>query len=400
MSRFDLTKSIPILILSDGPDIGSGLARIAHDLAWLLCGMPEFQVGVLGRMAAGRAHYPWVTYSFPATAQWGEDHIQNAFEDLAQGRRGIILTVWDATRLLWFADPMGMPDRLQRFLGSGAVERWGLFMQDSEGVRPGHLPLTAAHVMSRFDRLLLASKWAYGVTKNTLPDHPDMDWLPHPLNTNTFSPKDRMASRSHWGISDKEVLIGCVMANQARKYWPVVFESMALMHGTTAGKPKIWCHTDTVAPIPGRGYWNLQALAYEYGIGDHAILDTNQLSDKEMAQRYSACDATVLLSGAEGFGYPIVESLACGVPCVTGQYGAGGELASHAVIPIGFRIETQHNARWAIYSAAQVAAGLEQAVDQVRSGDWEKEWGVEQVAHLNGAKIGKLYQKYFRKGLQ
>ena len=400
MSRFDSSKPIPLLILSDGPDQGSGLARIAHDIAWLLCGMPEFQVGVLGRMSVGRAHYPWVTYSFPATAQWGEDYLQNAFEDLAQGRRGIILTSWDATRLLWFADPMGMPERLQRFLASGAVERWGLFMQDSEGVIPGRLPMTAAHVMSRFDRILLASKWAYNVTKNTLPDHPDVDWLPHPLNTDTFSPKDRMASRSHWGIGDREVLIGCVMANQARKSWPVVFEALAQMHGTTAGKPKIWCHTDTVAPVPGRGYWNLQALAYEYGVGDRVILDVNQLSDKEMAQRYSACDATVLISGAEGFGYPIVESIACGVPCVTGQYGAGGELASHAVIPNGFRIETQHNARWATYDAAQVAAGLEQAVDQVRSGDWTQEWGQAQTEHLAGNKIGKLYQRYWRKGLQ
>ncbi len=400
MNRFDLSKPVPILILSDGPDTGSGLARIAHDVAWLLSGMPEFQVGVLGRMATGRAHYPWVTYSFPATAQWGENQIQDCFEDLSQGRRGIVLSIWDATRLLWFAEPVGMPDRLQAWLASGAVERWGLFMQDTEGVTSGKLPLTAAHVMSKFDRVLLASKWAYNLTKNSIEGHPDIDWLPHPLNTDRFSPQDRMASRSHWGIGEKEILIGCVMANQARKAWPTVFEALALMRPTTAGLPKMWAHTDRIRPEPGAGYWNLEALAYEYGLTSRVIIDTSRLSDRDMALRYSACDATVLISGGEGFGYPIAESLGCGVPCVGGQYSASVDLISHGIKPSGYRIETQHNAKWACYEAEPVARALETATDQVRSGDWEREWGVEQVEHLNGAKIGRLYQRWFRKGLQ
>lgn len=400
MSRFDLSKSVPILILGDGPDQLTGLARIGHDVAWLLSGMPEFQVGYLGRMSVGRSHFPWVNYSFSAHEQWGEGRLLEVWNDLAQSRRGIVMTIWDATRLLWFADPMGMPDALQKFLASGAVERWGLFMQDSEGVRQGYLPLTAAHVMSKYNRVMLASKWAHSITKNTLPDHPDLDWLPHPLNTARFKPLDRMASRSHWGIGEREVLIGCVMANQARKYWPVVFEAIAKMRGTTAGKPRIWCKTDVISPLPGHGYWNLEALAYEYGITDRVILDVNSLSDYEMSIRYSACDATVLVSGGEGFGYPIVESLACGVPCVAGQYGAGGDLCSHGVPAYGFRIETQHNARWAVYDAEVVTMGLERAVDQVRSGDFEASWGVEQTAHLNGAKIGRLYHRWFRKGLQ
>lgn len=400
MSRFDLSRPVPLLILGDSPDQTTGLARIGHDLAWLLSGMPEFQVGYLGRMGVGKAHFPWVSYSFPATAQWGEDHIQNAFEDLSQGRKGIVLTVWDATRLLWFADPMGMPERLQKFLASGAAERWGYFMQDSEGVRAGHLPLTAAHVMSKYNRVLLASKWGCEITKRTLPDHPDVDWCPHILNTERFSPVDRMYARAHWGVDEREVLIGCVMANQERKHFPAIFEALATMRGTTAGKPKLWVHTDKLAPIPGWGYWNLEALAYEYGIGDSVIFDVMQRTDKDMAMCYSACDATVVISGGEGFGYPIAESLGCGVPCVSGQYGAGGELTSHAVVPFAHRIETQHNVRRAYYKTSDVVMGLEAAVDGVRSGDFEKEWAQEQVAHLSGAKIGKVFQKWVRRDLQ
>lgn len=400
MSRFDTSKPIPILILSDAPDGVTGLSRICHDVAWMISTMPEFRLGVMGRQGFGRSYFPWTSYQFSPMEQWGENRIMEAWADLSQGQRGIVMTIWDATRLLWLADPVGMPEALQQWLASGAVERWGLFMQDSEGVQPGKLPFTAAHVMSKFDRVMLASKWAYGVTKNTLPEHPDLDWLPHPLKTDRFCPQDRMASRSHWGIDEKEILIGCVMANQARKYWPVIFEAMASMRPTTAGLPKIWCKVDKINPEPGWGYWQLEALAYEYGLGSRVILDVNKLSDRDMALRYSACDATVLISGGEGFAYPLAESLGCGVPCVTGQYSASGDLASHAVAPIGFRIETQHNAKWAAYEAQHVARALETATDQVRSGGWEQSWGQEQVAHLNGSKIGRLYQRWFRKGLQ
>jgi glycosyltransferase involved in cell wall biosynthesis len=400
MSRFDLSKSVPILILGDAPDGLSGLARIGHDVAWLLSALPEFQVGYLGRMGVGRSCFPWVSYSFPASAQWGEDYIQDAFQDLAQGRRGIILTIWDATRLLWFADPMGMPDKLQAFLSSGAAERWGLFMQDSEGVKRHQLPMTAAHVMSKYDRVLLASKWAYNVTRNTLPDHPDLDWLPHILNTKRFSPVDREFGRSQWQLGEKEILIGCAMANQERKHWAMVFEAISMMRGTTAGKPKIWCHTDTAMPVPGRGYWNLAALAHEYGLGDRAIIDSRPLSDKEMAMNYSACDATVLISGGEGFGYTIAESLSCGVPCLTGSYGAGAEITTHSIPPVGFRIETQHNVRRALYKASDIAEGLEQIIDVRKQGSWPEEQCRGFVEHLAGDKLGVLYHRWLRRGLQ
>jgi hypothetical protein len=400
MARFDLNKTIPILILGDSPDGVSGLSRICHDVAWLISSLPEFRLGVLGRAGLGRSYFPWTSYQFGPHEQWGEGRIMEAWNDLSQGQKGVVLTVWDASRLMWFSDPLGMPNDFQQWLASGAIERWGLFMQDCEGVLGGKLPLTAAHVMAKFDRVLLASKWAYGITKNTIEGHPDIDWLPHPLHTDRFSPQDRMASRSHWGIGEKEVLIGCVMANQARKYWPVVFEALALMRPTTAGLPKLWAHTDRVRTEPVGGYWNLEALVYEYGLQDRVILDTAKLSDRDMALRYSACDATVLISGCEGFAYPIVESLGCGVPCVSGKYGAGGDLVSHGVMPSGYRIETMHNSKWACYEAKTVAQALERATDQVRSGDWESSWGQEQVAHLNGSNIGRLYQRWFRKGLQ
>jgi glycosyltransferase involved in cell wall biosynthesis len=382
---FDAARPIPILILSDGPCLKTGLGRIGHDLAWLLSSMPEFLVGYLGRQAFGRIKFPWQQYSFSASEQWGESRIEEAWNDLAQGARGIIFTVWDATRLLWFADPVGVPEKLQRFLTSNQFQRWGYFMQDAAGLRPDLLPMTAAEVMAKYDRTLLASKWAHQLAARSITEEPD--WIPHGLNLDTFKPVDRAYARSGWGVGDKEIILAAVMANQERKYWPVVLEALARLDA------RLWIHTDTLVPLPGKGYWNIGALAVEYGIGNRILYEDRELSDKELAMRYSASDATVVISGGEGFCYPVAESMACGTPAVTGSYGAQAEIAAIAIHPAAYRITTQHNVRWAVYRAEDLVEGIKAALqinrDQCR----------ERVEHLDWRKVGIVWRKWFRKGI-
>lgn len=390
--EFDLSRPIPLLIVSDGPDAHTGLARICHDLAWLVSSMPEFKVGVLGRMAFGRSVFPWAQYSFSDREQWGEGRIEAAWEDLSRGLPGVIFTIWDASRLLWFANPIGLPERLQQFLGPGRTfEKWGYFMQDSHGVAPDRLPLEVAEVFSHYDRVCLASKWAWRATVNTINRIPDLDWMPHGINRDTFQPVDRVYLRSAWGVGEKEALIGCVMSNQERKYWPAMFEAVALMKG----KPKLWVHTDQLF-----GYWNVQALAVEYGLRGQVIVEDREITDRGMAARYSACDATAVISGGEGFCYPVAESLSCGTPVVAGEYGAQAELIHYdlRVKPVAYRIVTNHNARRAVYDGKDVAEKLEHAVRLKK--DNGTELSTQLVEHLDHRKLGVQWKKWVGRGLQ
>lgn len=50
-------------------------------------------------------------------------------------------------------------------------------------------------------------------------------------------------------------------------------------------------------------------------------------SDEQLAAAYASCRFSVFPSVAEGFGMPIVESLAYGKPCVCANFGAMGEVA-------------------------------------------------------------------------
>jgi glycosyltransferase involved in cell wall biosynthesis len=59
--------------------------------------------------------------------------------------------------------------------------------------------------------------------------------------------------------------------------------------------------------------------------GPESSLD-QPLSDEQLNLVYNLFDATVLPSGGEGFGLPIIESLAAGVPVIATDYSACPEL--------------------------------------------------------------------------
>ncbi len=385
---------IPILILGDNPALPGGLSRIGHDLAQLLSSMPEFEVGYMGRGGKTTRRFPWMQYPYHESEQWGETLLQTVWEDFAGKRQGILFSVWDASRLLWLVDPTGMPN--ERWLRNPPFKKWGYFMQDAEGVTPAHLPMVDAGTMQGFDRVLLASEWAYQLTNLTL-RHKDVDWLPHGINTKVFAPtkmsRDEIlaARKSLWGpragTQDVPVEVwGCVMANQARKHWPTVFETLRL-----SPEAFLWAHSNAVM-----GYWNLLALAIEYEVQDRVFIDTLPRMDDEMAFFYNLCNLTLLISGGEGFGYPIAESLACGVPVATGRYGAGGDLVKlinddnvlqdFGIWPSHYTIDTQYNVRRAHYDALSV--DLSQMTDP-RS----------LVEHLDWSNIGPLWKRWFLKGL-
>jgi glycosyltransferase involved in cell wall biosynthesis len=345
--------------------------------------MPEFQVGYLGRGAVGRARFPWAQYSYPAySGQWGEDYLETCWQDLAGDRKGIIFTLWDASRLLWFADGHGTG--MEKFLGGERFERWGYFMADASGVEPNLLPMEQGSVLGKYRRVVMASEWAYGLYRHVAEN--DLDWLPHPINRSIYKPVDRLYARSGWGVGEKELVVGCVMTNQQRKLWPVVLDAVAEMKG----RPKLWIQTDTLT-----GYWNLYALAVEYGLQDRILHDPRPVNDREMAMRYSACDVTVVISGGEGFCYPVAESLSCGTPVVTGAYGAQAELVPWTVKPVATVIETSHNVRRAVYTAYGVRTVLEAAI----GARFDVETCVHLVEHLDMPKLGVQWKRWFRRGL-
>lgn len=382
----------PILILSDGADQQTGLARIARDLATILSTMPEFRVGWLGRGQVGRREFPWSQYAYPISGQWGEEYIQDVWQNFSSGDPGVIFSNWDPSRLHWFSQPHYYAQQnpgLAKFLGDGRdFAKWGYFPVDGTGPNGNSLGIGGVSAVAGFDRVIAASEWGERVLQAG--GRYDADWLPHGFFKSKFSVQSYVDD-------NKSIVVGCVMSNQSRKDWPVAMQTAALLKERYGNKFKFWAHTDVLL-----NHWNIQSLIAEYGLSD-CIDVTTELSDSQLRSRYSSCGATILPSGGEGFGFPIVESLACGTACIVTDYAAGPSLVAEtcAARPIAMRLDTIHNIQRAVLSPYHFFNAAVVEIEKKR-GDWD--YRAEELAatveHLEWDNLRKPWERWFREGLR
>lgn len=176
-------------------------------------------------------------------------------------------------------------------------------------------------------------------------------WVYHGVNHDVFRvvPGMREDVRKVLKWEDKFV-ITCVSTNVRRKQLPRLMEAVAKLRHVYKQKDLIlYLHT-----VPFQNYWlegwNLMEIAKMYGIEDitffHPFMarfnssvpeQTGNPANPGLVEMYHASDLFVLPSQVEGFGLPIAEAMACGVPTLVTKYAAGWEVASPAGrgIPVG-----------------------------------------------------------------
>ena len=391
-------NQIPILFLGDSPDLSGGLSRIGRDLACNLTHIPQFRVGYLGRDGFGSRKLPFMQYNYDNTRwQWGEQILPRVWEDFAGDEKGIIFTVWDASRLFWFGCPHYMEnpgdEALKSFLTSGQFQRWGYFAIDSTGP---HDKLTALsrETLLGYDRILAYTSWGSGVMSNTV--ERECEWIPHGINLNIFEPKDKKAARMAMGFKDSDLVIGFVGTNQPRKDWGLFFGAMSDIK-KRHDNLRLWCHIDVIEKSQA---WSIHALVNDFGFGED-VLVTQHSTDEELAYHYSGCDLTLLPSLGEGFGYPIVESLGCGTPIISGNYGGGAELVPHngwLVEPREFRLETLHNCLRPVYRPEDWVDAVELAITGEHG--FNREACRASVDHLDWKNLWPVWEKWYLEGLE
>lgn len=331
-----MQKPIPFLILSDSPTSTSGLGRITRELALRIHEfMPGvFRVGCLGYGGAGSRHLPFPQYYIHDVNQWEPAELPATWKDFAGDDRGILFSIWDASRLLWLTHPNEhcKNPALRQFLLQAKLDRsfklWTYSAIDAEGPN-GRLSVLLKKVFSGFDRILVYSEWSARLVERTLENGETIPSLPHGIYTEIFHPRTRDKARNKFGklifdtnfsVAEPQFLVGIVATNQARKDFATAIQAIAAMQLWHHQDMLVWIHTDTM-----ERYWSISALLHDYGLQNRAIITTGRLSDDQMAWAYSACDITFGIGLSEGFGYPIYESLACGTPCIHGNYGGGAE---------------------------------------------------------------------------
>lgn len=168
--------------------------------------------------------------------------------------------------------------------------------------------------------------------------------------------------------SDKFIVMN-VATNVRRKQWPRLLEAIALLKRR---HPDIYLYAHT-KPFNNfyLGGHDLAQLAEQIGVEDRVIfphfpadswnLPLRGTSGPGLVDLYNMADMFVLPSQIEGFGLPLAEAMACGLPVVTTGHGPQAEVVGGAgdLLPVNDWEWNQSHQKYANVHPRDIAAAIE-----------------------------------------
>jgi glycosyltransferase involved in cell wall biosynthesis len=163
----------------------------------------------------------------------------------------------------------------------------------------------------------------------------DHHYVPHGVDTSLFNPRPetRDAIRDELGIPRDAFLVGMVAANQGspqmpRKGFPEAFLAFAAL---AKDHDDAWLYVHSDAIPAGTGI-NLERCSLMSGVPQARIRFPESpalalgLGADVVSHLYQAFDVLLAPSYGEGFGIPIIEAQASGVPVIVSKHSAMTEL--------------------------------------------------------------------------
>lgn len=215
--------------------------------------------------------------------------------------------------------------------------------------------------------------------------------IPLVVDCDIFKPDraNRNSYRDGLKLPHDAFVIGMVAMNQGlppRKSFPEVFEAFQRFQAKHSDAV-LYVHSD----VQGRNNGvNLIKLAEVCGIPTSALATSDQLAlhlgiaPELVAGVFNAMDVLACPSGGEGFGLPLVEAQACGVPIVTTDFTAMTELCGAGWLVDGdkFYDATQHSF-FKKPNVAEIVDAFEQAYDKAAGlGEQARQFAVQYDANL------------------
>lgn len=226
----------------------------------------------------------------------------------------------------------------------------------------------------QFDAMPIAMS-KFGVERFAWADIEAM-YVPHGIDTNIFRPGLRSDVRAAWqqemGIPADAFVVGMNAANKAgdlhRKGYPQAFEAFAAF-ANKRDDAFMYLHTEATGRFRG---WDLESLVATYDLTDRVRFVpqyeyvTGLIAPETMAMTYNAFDVLLNPSLGEGFGIPIIEAQACGVPVIVTNHTAMPELVGDGWVVDGDLLPHQSMGftRWKNPSVAAIYEALSDAYDR------------------------------------
>jgi glycosyltransferase involved in cell wall biosynthesis len=226
-------------------------------------------------------------------------------------------------------------------------------------------------------------------------------YIPHGVATSTFKPLDRTEARRTLRLPEDAFIVGMVAANKGyppRKCFPEQFMAFRQFKNRHP-EAILYLHTLKGTEHGGVNFaelmWRLELVEGRDVIFSDQYTYLLGWAEERMAMLYNAFDFLSLTSSGEGFGIPLIEAQACGIPvvsshntamteltfagaCVTEQHPFWTPLGAFAMIP---DVPAIVGAYEGLYQALQNPEQRMQLAEQARAGalayDWDRvvaEW--------------------------
>lgn len=283
---------------------------------------------------------------------------------------------------------------------AGTGYNWLVHLMKIAGDVPtvAYLPVEGAPITNVYlqafrmaSRAFTYTRWSAEMIQKQAPDL-DIPWVYHGVDHRTFKPlqpheRRRVRQRLGW---DGQFVVMYVARNAERKAHDVLIQALSHLDTMGVRDVTLYLHCKAFDDFELRGK-NLAEIAHWYGVSDRVIFpdqsDSARGEDRvTLAEKYAAADLYVSPSKVEGFGLPLIEAMACGLPVmVPADEGNQEEVCG----PAGVRLAVNHWDTWfnggrlacvdaravagAILSA-RAGAGADQSarsLDRARAFRWE-----------------------------
>lgn len=139
------------------------------------------------------------------------------------------------------------------------------------------------------------------------------------------TPEEKKTLRKGLGIGEDEFVVLTVADNQERKNLWAGMEAISRLKKEVDRKVRYILVTRVDSPVG----WKLNDLAIKMDITKELMTFKRGLPQKDLWALYAVADVYLQPSKAEGLGMPVLEAMACGIPCVATDTGALHELLSN-----------------------------------------------------------------------
>lgn len=174
--------------------------------------------------------------------------------------------------------------------------------------------------------------------------------VPHGFD-DFYRPQDKATAREALGIPGDVFVVGMNMANKGRDLHRKAFGEQIQAFANLAAQRndvRLFLHTEQYGHMNG---WNLANYCAALGIEDKVIFADQMtyrlgVPPEAMPWMYSAFDVLMNATMGEGFGIPIIEAQASGVPVIVNDWTAMPELAATGWIVEGQRFWHESSQSW------------------------------------------------------